>query len=69
VFSTNDEFVAVKVEKDGKYTYAVNDRVWDHTCDEAWEPVFDPDGRKILFRTIENGTYYRRVKSISEITG
>ena len=67
MFSAGDEFLALKVEKNGKFTYAVNDRVLNLECDEAWDPVFDSGGSNILFRTIEDGTYYRRVKSVSEI--
>jgi hypothetical protein len=35
-------------------------------CDEVWDPVFSPDGSKILCRTVEDGKYYRRIVPVSE---
>jgi len=58
--------VAAKVERSGRYTIAVNDRLWPHDCDAAWNPVFSPDGTRLLLRTVENGEYVRRLVPLSE---
>jgi hypothetical protein len=67
VFSPNSQYVASKVEINGKYTIAVNDCLWKRACDACWEPVFSPCGEKILCRTIENGICYRRVIPVKDI--
>ena len=69
VFSPDGKFLASRVEKKGKYTFALNDRVWSRQCEAAWDPVFSPDGNNILLRTIENGNYYRRVLPVTELIG
>jgi hypothetical protein len=51
------------------YTVAVDDRVWARDCEAAWDPVFSPDGGSLLLRTIEGGTYFRRVMPVADITG
>ncbi len=56
------------MEKNGKYTIAVNDKLWSKECEAAWDPVFSPDSGKILLRTIEDGTYYRRIIPVSDIS-
>jgi hypothetical protein len=69
VFSPDGAHVAAKVERGGKYTIALNDRLWPHDCDAAWDPLFSPDGARLLFRTIEEGVYCRRVIPVSEFMG
>jgi len=32
-----------------------------------WDPVFSPDGKKLLTRCVDGGKYYRRVIPIGEI--
>jgi len=67
VFSPDSKYVAAKVEKNGKYTIAMNDRLWQRECEDVWNPVFSSEGDKILIRSIEEGTYYRRVIPITEL--
>jgi hypothetical protein len=57
------------MQRNGKYTVAVDDRLWSRTCDMAWDPVFSPESDKVLLRTIEEGTYFRRVVPVTDITG
>jgi hypothetical protein len=66
VFSPDGAYVAAKVERAGKYTIALNDQLWPHDCEAAWDPAFSPDGTRLLFRTIENGEYFRRVIPVSD---
>ncbi len=66
VFSPDGANIAAKVERSGKYTIALNDRLWAHDCEAAWDPAFSPDGTRLLFRTIEDGVYFRRVIPVSE---
>ena len=54
--------------KKWEYTIAVNDKLWNKECEATWNPVFSPDSTKVLLRTIENGTYYRRIIPISDIS-
>ena len=68
VFSPGGETVAVRVEKNGKYTIALNDKLWKQECDALWNPVFSPDGDKLLVRSVEAGVYHRRVVSVAEFT-
>jgi hypothetical protein len=69
VFSPDGQDVAAKVEKKGRYTYTVNNRIWSTSCDAAWEPVFSPDGTHLMLRTVEAGNYVRRIVPVSSITG
>jgi hypothetical protein len=68
VFSPDSRHVAAKVEKKGKYTFAINDRLWARECEAVWDPVFSQDGDKILLRAVEDGKYYRRVIPVTELT-
>ncbi|CAD7777617.1 MAG: hypothetical protein KCCBMMGE_01026 [Candidatus Methanoperedenaceae archaeon GB37] len=63
------ENVATKVERNHKYTWAINGKVWNKEFDAIWPPIFSPDGNKMLLRCIENGKYYRRIIPVSEILG
>ena len=67
VFSPQGETVAVRVEKNGKYTIALNDGLWEQECDALWDPVFSPEGDKLLVRSVEAGSYYRRIVPVAEI--
>jgi hypothetical protein len=67
VFSPDGGQVAVKIESNGRYGIAVNDRLWDQACDAVWEPVFSPQGDKILLRTLQDNLYLRQVISVNEI--
>ena len=69
VFSPDGKDVAAKVEKNGQYTYTVNNRVWSKAVDAAWDPAFSPDGKLLMLRTIESGEYIRRVIPVSGIAG
>ena len=57
----------MKVERNGKYSIAVNDRLWDQECDAVWDPVFSPQGDKVLLKTLQKGIYIRRVISVEEL--
>jgi len=35
--------------------------------DALWNPIFSPDGKKILVRAIEKGIYFRKVVSVDQI--
>jgi hypothetical protein len=59
--------VAAKIERNGKYSVAVNDRIWDQAFDVIWDPVFSPEGDKIMLRTLQDGVYTRNVLSVKEI--
>ena len=61
VFSSSGERVVAKVERDGRFAFAVDGKVWSPWYDALWEPVFSPDGERLLIRAVENGTYLRQV--------
>ena len=67
VFSPDSSEVAVKIEKNGKYSIAINDQLWDQECEAIWDPVFNSEGDKMLLRTIQDGIYQRRILSVNEI--
>jgi len=67
VFSPGGSEVAVKIERNAKYSVAVNDQLWDQECDAIWDPVFSPEGDKLLLRTLQEGIYTRRIISVEEI--
>ena len=56
------------MEKKGKYTVAVNGKMWDRACDAVWDPVFSPEGDKILIRTVEGGVYHRHILPVSDFS-
>jgi hypothetical protein len=55
-----------KAEKNGKFFVVVDGRVAQNGFDNLWDPVFSPDGEKLLIRCIEDGKYYRRVVPVDE---
>ena len=67
IFSPDSKNVAAKVKRNGKYNIILNDRLWRQECEAVWDPVFSPDGQKVLVRTIEDGTYYRRIITTAEL--
>jgi hypothetical protein len=69
VFSADSQAVAVKIERNGKYSIAVNDRLWGQEYDAIWDPMFSPEGDRILLRTLTDGIYSRHVISVKEILG
>ncbi len=46
VFSPDSKHLAVKVEKNGAYTYAIDGKVLPHSFDQLWMPVFSPDSKR-----------------------
>ena len=56
-----------KIEENGRYSYAVNGRVWAETFEKLWEPIFSPDGKTILVRGVQDDAYVRRVVPLSEL--
>ena len=50
-----------------KYTIALDGKTWGRAFDALWDPVFSPDGKKLLCRCVENGKYFRRVVPVTEI--
>jgi hypothetical protein len=69
VFSPDGRHLAARVQRNGRYTVAVDDRLWPPQCDLAWDPVFSPEGDRVMLRTIEGGAYFRRVLPVADITG
>ena len=67
VFSPDGNRLAAKVQKNGKYTIAMDDRLWSHQCEAVWDPVFSPDSQKILLKSLEDGSYYRRVIPVTDL--
>jgi len=69
VFSQDSKHVGAKVEKNGRYTVAIDGKAMKRDCQAVWDPIFSPDGTKVLVRSVEGGRYIRRVLPVTEITG
>jgi len=41
--------------------------VWKKGLESLWNPVFSPDGEKIMIRAVDKGKYYRRIVPVNEI--
>ncbi len=59
--------VVAIAERDGVFFIVLDGKIGKDTFDMLWEPVFSPDGDKILIRCIKNGRYYRKILTIGEI--
>ncbi|MFA7165854.1 MAG: WD40 repeat domain-containing protein, partial [Desulfoplanes sp.] len=64
VFSPDGEHVAVKVERQGAYTFVLDGKEMGEGFEHAWAPVFSPDGTKLMLRYIRDNAYCRRVVEI-----
>jgi len=69
VFAPAGGAVAVRMERKGRYGFALNDRLLDIAAEAAWDPQFSADGRHLLLRFVESGVYHRRVLPVSAISG
>jgi len=58
--------IAVKAEKEGKFFIILDGRAGKEIFDMLWDPVFSPDGEKILIRAVSNGKYIRKVCTAGE---
>jgi hypothetical protein len=56
-----------KVQKNNHYTVAIDDHCWSNRCDMLWPPSFNPEGDKVLIRSVEKGAYYRRVLPLADL--
>ena len=37
------------------------------SCEQVWEPIFSPDGKRLLIRSMREGKYYRQVIPVTGI--
>ena len=49
------------------FLVVINGKPGKYAFDELWDPLFSPDGEKLLIRCIEDGKYYRKVVPVKEI--
>jgi Tol biopolymer transport system component len=56
--------VAARVERNGKYVVLLDGAPAAEAFDTAFDPVFSPDGRKLLLRGVRNGKAVRIVKQL-----
>lgn len=69
IISDNGEYVAVKMERNGRQTIVVNDKPYSEDFRQVWEPVFSPENNKILIKALnDNGEYIRIVEPLSLFT-
>jgi hypothetical protein len=61
VLSSGGKHVAVKVEKAGKQTVVIDGRVHDQEYDRVFQPVFSPEGDKLLIPAINGNDFLRIV--------
>jgi hypothetical protein len=45
----------------------VDDRRLPQSYEALWQPVFSPDGTRVLVRGIEKGTYRRQVLAVDQL--
>lgn len=65
VLSTRGGHVAVKVERGGRQTVAINGRPLEATFDQVFMPAFSPDGTRLLIRALDKGTFVRIVTAVA----
>ena len=62
------KLAAIVAAKYGKWTIAVDGRPWSISFNDLLtDPVFSPEGDKILLRAVENGKYIRYVIQTDEL--
>jgi hypothetical protein len=67
VVSSNDEVIATRMEKDGKFYLVVNGKVYKEAFDMVFKPKIGPDNDKILLKAIQNGIYIRQILSLENV--
>ena len=56
-----------KVEKNERYTVAVNNKEYPEDFEAVWDPIFSPDSEKVLIRAIKDGKVVRIVAKVSDV--
>ena len=63
VFSPDNEHVAAVCEDNGKYTVLLDGNPYQEDFSLAWDPVFSPDGKRLLIRGFKDNKFTRTVVS------
>jgi hypothetical protein len=61
VFSPNGELVAAKAEREKEMFLVINGKIATKGFQNMCDPVFSPDGSKIMIKDLELGRFYRRL--------
>jgi hypothetical protein len=57
---------AVRAERNGRFTIVLDGKEYGESFERAWDPVFAPEGDKVLIRGIQDGTYLRIVSGVGD---
>jgi hypothetical protein len=66
VISADGRHVAVKVERAGRQSLVVDNRVYPREFAKVWDPTFSPDGTKMLIRAMDKDAYVRIVVTLGQ---
>lgn len=69
IFSLDSQHVAVKVEKRGKYTIALDGKIFPQEFSELWDPIFNPESDKVLIKALDGHTFKRIVAPLKSFSG
>ena len=67
VTDSNNEIIATRMEKDGKYYLVVNGKIYGQAFDQVFEPEISPDNDKILLKAIRDNIYSRQILTLDQI--
>lgn len=65
VISPKGDHVAVKVEKQGRQTIIIDGKPYAEDFDQVFNPIFSPDGTKVLIRALDKGAFLRIVTPVA----
>ena len=65
--SPDGKKVLAKADRGGRYFVAVDGKVRGAGFEKLWDPVFSPDGTKVMLRYVEENKYYRQVIPTDEL--
>jgi hypothetical protein len=67
VISTDSRWCVTRMEKNKKQYLVVNAKVYNEPMDQVFEPVISPDNSKVIFKSIKDGLYSRKILELDAL--